>query len=44
MAIPHCPVIQEKVDELLDKGVIDPLTGVAGFYSNVFVCPKHTGG
>ena len=25
------------------KGTIEPLTGGAGFYSSVFVVPKHTG-
>ena len=30
------PVIQREVDELLAK--------VAGFYSSMFVVPKHTGG
>ena len=26
------------------KGAIEPSTGDAGLYSNVFVAPKHTGG
>ena len=38
------PVIQKKVDELLAKGAIEPSSGDAGFYSSVFVVPKHTGG
>ena len=29
------PFIHEEVDELLAKGAIEPLTGGAGFYSNV---------
>ena len=32
------------MDELLAKGVIEPSSGGAGFYSSVFVVPKHTGG
>ena len=31
------------MDELLVKGATEPLTGGAGFYSNVFVVPMHTG-
>ena len=38
------PVIQKEVDELLAKGAIEPSSGGAGFYSSVFVVPKHTGG
>ena len=38
------PVIQREVYELLAKGAIEPSTGVAGFYSNVFAVSKHTGG
>ena len=34
----HHPVIQKELHELLTKGA------VAGFYSDVFVVPKHTGG
>ena len=40
----HYPVIQREVDELLAKGTIEPSSGGAGFYSSVFVVPKHTGG
>ena len=40
----HHPVIQKEVDELLAKGAIEPSSGGAGFYSNIFVVPKHTGG
>ena len=32
------------MDELLAKGVIEPSSGGAGFYSSMFVVPKHTGG
>ena len=38
------PVIQEEVDELLAKGAIEPSSSGTGFYSNMFVAPKHTGG
>ena len=31
------------MDELLTKCAIEPSTGDAGFYSNVFVVPKCTG-
>ena len=40
----HHPIIQKEVDELLAMGVIEPSSGGAGFYSNMFVVPKHTGG
>ena len=43
VATTHHPIIQE-VDELLTKGVIEPSSGGAGFYSSMFVIPKHTGG
>ena len=43
-AAAHHPVIQKEVDELLAKGGIEPSWGGAGFYSSVFVVPKHTGG
>ena len=43
-AAAHHPVIQKEVDELLAKGAIEPSSGGAGFYSSVFVVPKHTGG
>ena len=36
----HHPVIQKEVDELLAKEAIEPSSG---FYSSVFVVPKHTG-
>ena len=36
-------IIHKEVDELLSKGVIEPSSGGAGFYSSVFVVPKHTG-
>ena len=44
VATTHHPIIQKEVDELLAKGVIEPSSGGAGFYSSVFVVPKHTGG
>ena len=31
----HHPIIQKEVDVLLANGTIEPLTGGAGFYSNV---------
>ena len=40
----YYPVIQKEVDELLAEGAIEPSSGGAGFYSSVFVVPKHTGG
>ena len=43
VAAAHHPIIQE-VDELLSKGAIEPSFGGDGFYSSVFVVPKHTGG
>ena len=43
-AAAHYPIIQKEVDELLAKGVIEPSSGGNGFYSSVFVVPKHTGG
>ena len=43
-AAAHHPVIQRGVDEHLANGVIEPSSGGAGFYSSVFVLPKHTGG
>ena len=43
-AAAHHPVIQKKVDELLAKEAIEPSSGGAGFYSSMFVVPKHTGG
>ena len=43
VAAAHHSVIQNEVDELLSKGVIEPSSGGAGFYSSMFVVPKHTG-
>ena len=43
-AAAHHPVIQKEVDELLAKGAIEPSSGGAGFYSRLFMVPKHTGG
>ena len=40
----HHPVIQWEVDELLAKGANEPSSGGAGFYSSMFVVPKHPGG
>ena len=40
----HHLIIQKEVDELLSKGVIEPSSGGDGFYSSMFVVPKHTGG
>ena len=42
-AAAHHPIIQMEVDQWLAKGTIE-LLSVVGFYSNVFVVPKHTGG
>ena len=35
----HYPIIEKEVDELLAKGATEPLTGGAGFYSNVLAVP-----
>ena len=43
-ATTHHPIIQKEVDELLAIGVIEPSSGGAGFYSSMFVAPKHTDG
>ena len=43
VATTHHPIIQE-VDELLAMGATEPSSGRAGFYSSMFVVPKHTGG
>ena len=43
-AAAHHPIIQKEVDELLAKGAIEQSSGGSGFYSNVFVVLKHTGG
>ena len=37
-------LFRKEVDELLAKGAIEPSSGGAGFYSSIFVVPKHTGG
>ena len=39
----HHPIIQKKVDDLLAKGMIEPSSIGTGFYSSMFVVPKHTG-
>ena len=39
----HHPVIQKEVEELLDKGAIEPSFCGASFYSNAFVISKHLG-
>ena len=44
VAAAHHLIIQEEVDELLSKEAVEPSSGGAGFYSSVFVVPKHTGG
>ena len=44
VAAAHHPNSQKEVEELLPKGVIEPSSGGADFYSNVFVVPKYTGG
>ena len=43
VAAAHHPVFQKEVDELLAKGAIEPSSGGTGFYSSLFVVPKHTG-
>ena len=43
-AAAHYPIIQKEVDDLLSKGAIKLSSGGVGFYSGVFVVPKHTGG
>ena len=35
VATTHHPIIQKEVDELLAKGVIEPSSGGAGFYSSM---------
>ena len=42
-AAAHHPVIQKEVDELLAKGAMEPSSDGVGFYSSMFVVPKHTG-
>ena len=43
-ALAHHPIIQKEVDELLAKGATESSIGGVGFYLNVFVVTKHTGG
>ena len=43
VAVAHHPIIQKEVNDLLAKGVIESSSGVAGFYSSVFVFPKYIG-
>ena len=43
-AMAHHSIIQKEVDELLARGSIEPSTGGTGFYFNIFVVLKHTGG
>ena len=42
--IAYHTIIWKKVEELLAKGAIEPLTGGAGLYSNIFLVPKESGG
>ena len=44
MTAVHHPINQKEVDELPSEGVIEPSSGGAGFYSSMFMVPKHTGG
>ena len=44
VATAHYSIIQNVVDELPAKGAVEPSCGGAGFYSSIFVVPKHTGG
>ena len=39
VASAHHPIIEKEVDELLSKGAIEPSSGGACFYSNVFHMP-----
>ena len=43
-ATAYHPIIQKVLDKLLAMDDIEPLTGGAGFYSNVFVVLKYTDG
>ena len=43
-AVAHHPIIKKESDELFAKGAIEPSSGGAGFYSNLFVVPKCTAG
>ena len=38
----HHPTIPKEVDDLLDKGSIEPWMGGAGFYLKQFNCFLHT--
>ena len=40
----HHSISQKELGELLAKGAIEPSSGGAGFYSNIFVAPKHMDG
>ena len=40
----HHPVIQKEVQEFIALQANDPSPGGAGFYSNMFLVPKHSGG
>ena len=40
----HLHSIIQEVNELLAKGATEPSSGCAGFYSSMFVVPKHIGG
>ena len=42
-AADHHPIIQKEVDEQFAKGVIEPTSSSAAFYSSMFVVPKWTG-
>ena len=44
VAAAHHLIILKEVDDLFSKGAIEPSSGGVGFYSSVFVVPKHTGG
>ena len=44
MSAAHHPIIQKEVEELHAKGTIEPSSGGVGFYSSMFMVPKHTGG
>ena len=41
-AAAHHSIIQKGVDDVPAKGVIEPSSGGAGFYSSMFVVPKYT--
>ena len=43
VATPHHPVFWQEVDELLAKRATELSAEGVGFYSNVFVVPKHIG-